>query len=274
MPTDRILLVIFGYVLKFMVMPERIKGKRQLKAGKRRSPLTWALLFIALLPLVLLLANLLYLPFSFLKAQEDAILVLGGDLNREVYVSQLKKSRPEMPIVVSGGSPSPCVWLIFDMAAASKRHVWLEQCADSTFGNFYFSVPFLVDIKASKVRVVTSQGHLPRAAIMSYIMLGAHGIWPVFDVLDGNLVHPETLLKTILDLERSLLWAYTSQVYMARCTQMVALWQVDLKQWRKGEFKCHPLPPWFIEAHRDYVMPELFGQPVRKSRKKPSRASN
>ena len=73
----------------------------------------------------------------------DAFLVLGGSIQREIYAAELAKQYPETPILISSGSQDPCILYLFDRSLAPKNRIWLEHCADSTFGNFYFALPIL-----------------------------------------------------------------------------------------------------------------------------------
>ena len=68
----------------------------------------------------------------------DAYFVLGGSITREIYVAKSAKYNPEIPIIISTGSDEPCIFLIFQRERASMDNVWLEQCANSTFENFFF----------------------------------------------------------------------------------------------------------------------------------------
>ncbi|MBD0265392.1 MAG: YdcF family protein, partial [Tolypothrix sp. Co-bin9] len=107
----------------------------------------------------------------------DAFFVLGGSIRRETYVAQQAKQYPQTPILISHGSPDPCIWLIFQAELARLQNVWLENCANSTFENFYYGIPILRRWGVHKVMLITSQSHLPRAKWMAQILLGAHGIW-------------------------------------------------------------------------------------------------
>ena len=92
----------------------------------------------------------------------DGILVLGGSIRREIYAAQIASQYPEVPIIVSQGSKPPCIKLIFQREQARMDQVWVEQCAYSTFDNFFFCVPLLQRYGVHKVKVITSQSHLPR----------------------------------------------------------------------------------------------------------------
>lgn len=170
----------------------------------------------------------------------DGSLVLGGSIRREIYAADVARAFPELPILISGGSEAPCIWLIFQRADAPLSSVWLEECADSTFGNFYYSVPILQSWGIRKVRLITSPSHLPRALWLGRIILGAHGIWVVPDpvVEKGLPGNQESGLKTSLDLGRGMLWAIASQFYQPVCSGQMPLAQFDPQSWQNREFQC------------------------------------
>ena len=170
----------------------------------------------------------------------DAVLVLGGSIQREMYVAELAHQSPDVPILISHGSEDPCILLLFQRVNAPIHQVWLEKCAESTFENFYFSVPTLERWGVHKVKLVTSESHLPRAQWLAQIMLGAHGIWVVPDVVQEKGVpgNQESRLKTGLDLVRGLGWAIASQFYRPTCSQLVPLSTVNLEYWQNQGFDC------------------------------------
>jgi uncharacterized SAM-binding protein YcdF (DUF218 family) len=173
-------------------------------------------------------------------APVGAFFVLGGSIQREIYVAELVKQQPQTPVLISQGSPDPCIWSIFRRANAPTDQVWLEKCADSTFGNFYYSLPILQEWQVRKVKLLTSQTHLPRAQWLAQILLGSHGIWVETEIVpeQGIPGNRETLLKTSLDVTRSLGWAVLSQFYAPHCSSIQALQTVDMPTWRKRGFHC------------------------------------
>lgn len=170
----------------------------------------------------------------------DAFFVLGGSINREIYVARLAKKAPQVPILISQGSKDPCIWLIFQWINTPKEKVWLEKCAKNTFGNFYFSLPILQEWQVRKIKLITSPSHLPRAKWMAQIILGAHGIWVEPEIVkeDGVPGNREFWLKTSLDLTRSLMWAVISQAIEPQCNSVTRLVDVDLQAWEKSGFRC------------------------------------
>ncbi|ESA33200.1 hypothetical protein N836_22680 [Leptolyngbya sp. Heron Island J] len=171
----------------------------------------------------------------------DAYLVLGGSIRREMYMAELASSfSTPQPILVSAGSVDPCIRLLFERANATLEQVWLENCAESTFGNFVYSVPILERWDVHHVTLVTSGSHTRRAVTLARILFGAQGIWVTPLIVDeiGIPGNQESALKTTLDVGRSFLWAWVARVYKPTCAQVVPLASVDLEQWRQKGFKC------------------------------------
>lgn len=213
--------------------------RNRFRVVRRRNLLGLGLFCIALLVCGWLLNNTLKLQAAA-SGSVDTFLVLGGSIRREIYVAELVKDYPETKVLISQGSPDPCILLIFQRKAAPMDHVWLEHCADSTFGNFYFNIPLLRWWGVRKVKLITSPTHLPRAKWMAQILLGAQGIWVEVDTVEEQGIpgNEESLIKTGLDLTRSLIWAVLSQGIEPQCSQLKPLAAVDLKTWRQSDFKC------------------------------------
>ena len=194
--------------------------------------------------LSLLIVNILLNIFIKLPGNadlpSDAFLVLGGSVNREIYAAQLAKQYPQTPILISHGSNDPCILLIFQRIKAPINQVWLENCAESTFENFFFTLPILESWQVRKVTVITSQTHLPRAELLSYILLSSQGIWVDLDIapetgIPGN---NEFWAKTVLDVTRSVFWAVLSQGIKPSCSKIYPLEDVDLSAWEIKGFSC------------------------------------
>lgn len=170
----------------------------------------------------------------------DVFFVLGGSIQREIYVAMEATENPQARILISGGSQDPCIKVIFQRYSTSLRNVWLEKCAQSTFANFYYGIPILRQWQVHKVKLITSTSHLPRAKWMAQILFGAHGIWVESDIIQEKGVpgNRESWLKTSLDLTRSLLWAIVSQFTQPQCAEVIKLADVDMNEWVKRGFTC------------------------------------
>ncbi len=170
----------------------------------------------------------------------DAVLVLGGSIRREIYVAEQRAQGLSSPILISRGSDAPCIYLLFQQAQAGLGNTWLEDCADSTFDNFRYSLPTLQQWGVRRVRVVTSPTHGPRSRWLAQVMLGSHGIWVEMDLVEEKGIpgNQESRLKTLLDVTRGLGWAVLSQVYAPPCPKVITLAAVDMTQWRSQGFHC------------------------------------
>ena len=223
-----------------MVTRKKLNLTAYLKRQKRKKISSVVLLFFSGWILVSLILNVTWkLPLNAAKPV-DAFLVLGGSIRREIYVTQLARDYPNIPILISQGSPDPCIWLLFQRERARLQQVWLEKCANSTFGNFFFGLPILKHWRVHKVQIVTSPTHLPRAKWLAQIILGANGIWvePKIIKEEGIPGNHESTIKTILDVTRSLFWAVASQVFQPPCTDVIELVNLDLQKWRNQDVSC------------------------------------
>ncbi len=180
--------------------------------------------------------------FSASQQPIGTYLVLGGSIKREMYVAEkIAKQDPETPILISAGASAPCIVGLFDRTGAPTEQVWLESCAKSTFGNFYFGLSILEKWQVRHVKVVTSAHHLPRAKWLAQIILGSRGVWVEMEIVPENGVpgNTESWLKTILDVGRALAWAAVSQVTDGpECSKLVRLTEVDMERWCDRGFKC------------------------------------
>ncbi|WP_017663094.1 YdcF family protein [Baaleninema simplex] len=194
-------------------------------------------LFLALL---LVVGKGFVLAYQHAKLPLDAVFVLGGSIKRELYISKYARSHPDIPILISSGSQPPCIYLIFQRDNAPMDNVWLENCARSTFDNFYYGLPILERWGVRRVKLVTSASHLPRSLWLAQIVLGAHGIWVEPEIVPevGVPGNNEFFIKTILDVMRSLLWAVISQIYTPACQQETHLADVDIEAWKTSGFRC------------------------------------
>ncbi len=215
---------------------------RKFSKRLRRHPFSTVLCLLLFYLFESLFFNILSL-WIFSRQQADAVLVIGGNPDSEIYAAQLHKCNPDIPILISGGQPEPCEWKLFQKVGAPTKNVWLEEEADNTFGNFYWAVPVLRQWNVRRVKVVDGESHLPRVTMLARILLGAKGIQSEFDILDDNdgRCRAETEIKTELDVTRSLAWAVASQIFEPRSTKLVALSAVDMKYWAQKGCACHPL---------------------------------
>ncbi len=170
----------------------------------------------------------------------DAILVLGGSIRREIYAAQLAQTHPNLPILISGGSAEPCIWLIFRREAAPMQNIWIEPCARSTLDNYRFSTPTLERWGIHHLKLITSGTHTFRALALGRTILAGHGIWLSLERVPetGRPGNQESKLKTALDLVRGFGWMIVSQVYQPECPELHRLDKINLAAWDAQTFVC------------------------------------
>lgn len=220
-----------------------LSPKKRLAYHKRRNVSCFLTIFLSL---IVIMGGWLFLVDwgqlqSYATRPVDAILVLGGSIRREIYVAQIAKQSPEIPIIISGGSPEPCIFLIFQREGTPMQQVWLEKCAKSTVDNFYFSLPILHKWGVKKVKVITSPTHLPRAQWIGQILAASHQIWMDIETVEEQGIpgNREFWLKTASGISRSLILATIGQFYSPPpCTNLMKLADVDIAGWRQRGFKC------------------------------------
>jgi uncharacterized SAM-binding protein YcdF (DUF218 family) len=194
---------------------------------------------VAILMISLLFQFTIELPLNVSKSV-DAVFVLGGSIQREILAAQLSKKNPSLKILISQGSADPCIVKIFKEEGGNLNKVWLEKCAESTFDNFFFSLPILKKWNVRKVKLITSASHLPRAKWLAAIMLGARGIAIDFEIVTERGVpgNQEFWLKTFLDLVRGIIWAMANQIIEPHCGKTINLTEVHLETWHNRSFSC------------------------------------
>lgn len=187
------------------------------------------------------LINHLLKSWQYFHDPVDVYLVLGGSITREIYVSKIRENYPQIPIIISQGSQDPCILLIFKKEKVNIDNVWLEKCANSTFDNFFFSISLLKKWQKKHVFVITSDTHFPRAKLMAKIALLSQGFAVTVEGIpefDGIPANHENIIKTILDVTRTMVWAWFGQFINPVCHDIIPLSDVDLRQWYLDGFAC------------------------------------
>lgn len=162
--------------------------------------------------LLLSLVPLLWVGQYQVKAffqEPDAILVLGGSEDREIFAAKFAQTHPELPVWVSSGTHPSYATRVFQKAKIDPQRVRLDYRAVDTVTNFTTVVDDLKAQGVDCVYVVTSDYHMRRAIVIGQIVLGSRGI--AFRPLSVPSEHPEpeTLLRSMRDGARSILWVLT-----------------------------------------------------------------
>lgn len=139
----------------------------------------------------------------------EAIVVLGGEVERETFAAQLAQKYQNLPVWVSSGTnPEYAEWLFFEEAGLARDRVHLDYEAIDTVTNFTTLVSRLKAAGIQKLYLVTSDNHMRRASLIGEIVLGSQGI--VFEAVQvPSSLEQEPLNKTLRDGVRALVWTVT-----------------------------------------------------------------
>lgn len=140
--------------------------------------------------------------------QPQAILVLGGSIQREKFAAQFARQHPNLPIWISGGTPKDYAQRLFTNAGINRSRLHLDYRAVDTVTNFTTLVDEFKARGISEIYLITSDDHMRRAQIIGTIVLGSRGI-AFQPVSVPSMRSPESLDKALRDGARALLWVAT-----------------------------------------------------------------
>lgn len=156
----------------------------------------------------------------------QAVLVLGGAVEREAFAAKFAQEHPNIPIWVSGGSnPEYAEW-VFSEAGIHQDRLHLDYRAVDTVTNFTTLVDEFKARGINSVYLITSDYHMRRAAVVGEIVLGSRGIsFKSITVPSQHDATPEPINKVVRDAARSILWVTTGETG----TNLARLWQSSKK---------------------------------------------
>ena len=156
---------------------------------------------ISVIPVRLALAHLL-------SPQPQAILTLGGWIERELFTAQFAQSHPNLEIWVSSSTQPDTARDIFRSFGIPDSQVHIDQRAVDTVTNFTTLVDEFQQRQIQHLYLITSAYHLPRAKAIAFVILGSRGIafTPVI-VPAGE--PPESGLRILRDILRAIFWVFT-----------------------------------------------------------------
>lgn len=161
--------------------------------------------------LILALVTAFWFGYQQLKNEfqrPQALLVLGGDKQREVFAAKFAQKHPQLPIWVSSGTNPEFAEWVFSEAGIESDRVHLDYRAVDTVTNFTTLVDELRDRGIESVYLITSDDHMRRARIIGEIVFGSRGIrFKPVAVPSGRT--PEPVEKAVRDGARAILWLTT-----------------------------------------------------------------
>jgi uncharacterized SAM-binding protein YcdF (DUF218 family) len=174
-----------------------------LKHRRRRWRL-WKLL-LPISPLLLPIGWIGYRELENTWIEPQAIFVLGGEEEREIFAAKFARTHPDLPVWISSGAPPNYAKRVFKKAGVLDDRLHLDYQAIDTVTNFTTLVDRFESKGITSVYLVTSDDHIQRARAIGEIVFGSRGIKvkPVTFV-SGRPTEP--MRKTVRDGFRSLLW--------------------------------------------------------------------
>lgn len=145
-------------------------AQRRVKSSKSSFRLLWLSAFLALV------VGFAYGQLSAFSRPPEAVLVLGGDLEREKFATEFAREHPGLPIWVSGGSNPEYAESLFAEAKIDRDRVHLDYDAVDTLTNFTTTVDKLEAQGVERIYLITSDYHMRRARIIGAIVLTSRGM--------------------------------------------------------------------------------------------------
>ncbi len=138
----------------------------------------------------------------------QAVLVLGGSVEREKFAAAFAQAHPDLPVWISSGSnPEYAEW-VFQEAGIAPDRLHLDYRAVDTVTNFTTLVDQFKLQGIDNLYLITSDYHMRRASVIGEIVLGSRGI--DFETVEvPSRYSPEPLNKAIRDGARAVLWVTT-----------------------------------------------------------------
>jgi uncharacterized SAM-binding protein YcdF (DUF218 family) len=175
---------------------------------RRRQRWRWWKCLLPISPLLLPIVWIGYRELENTWIQPQAIFVLGGEEERELFAAKFAHTHPELPVWISGGAPQGYTKRVFKKAGVSTENLHLDYQAIDTVTNFTTLVDRFESKGITSVYLVTSDDHMQRARAIGEIVFGSRGI-KVKPVTFASGRPSEPIRKTVRDGFRSVLWLTT-----------------------------------------------------------------
>ena len=169
--------------------------------------------FILLSLIGLILFSLIVVPLRLTIAHyqapyPQAILTLGGSIEREKFTAQFAKVNPTLDIWISSGSHHKQARKIFRKAEIAEERLHLDYHAVDTVTNFTTLVNDFKQKNIKHLYLITSSFHMPRAIAIATIVLGSQGI-TFTSIPVPSKERSEPKIEILRDSLRSLFWLFT-----------------------------------------------------------------
>jgi uncharacterized SAM-binding protein YcdF (DUF218 family) len=189
----------------FMLLKISSRQRAELFTKTRRSKFR---LFPWLLPVLAVMLLWGYKDIESYFVQPEAIFVLGGAEERELFAAKLAQQHLDLPIWVSSGSSEWYTEKIFAKAGIKRNRLHIDRRAVDTVTNFTTLVDELQAQGINSIYLITSDDHMRRARVIGEIVFGSRGIvMKPLAVPSGRETEP--IEKSLRDGARAILWVTT-----------------------------------------------------------------
>lgn len=171
---------------------------------------SWILTLVGLLVILMSIIPIRLAIAHYQAPHPQAILTLGGGIEREQFTSQFAQAYPSLKIWVSSGIRPNKAQEIFRAAGISDQQVHLDYRAIDTVTNFTSLVQDFKNRNIQHLYLITSDFHMPRAKAIATIVLGSQGI--TFTPISIPSNEPtESLVEILRDSCRAIVWVFTGR---------------------------------------------------------------
>ncbi|MDY7021203.1 MAG: YdcF family protein [Cyanobacteriota bacterium] len=141
--------------------------------------------------------------------EPQAILMLGGNPNREQFTAEFAKEHSDLDVWVSSGVDRRRATEIFRKAGIDLDRVHLDYRAVDTVTNFSTLVEDLKKQDISHVYLITSDFHMPRATAIATVVFGSQGITFTPVSIPTEDYPSESKIRVARDVSRAVIWSFT-----------------------------------------------------------------
>lgn len=166
---------------------------------------------IALFGLILVMVSFIPIRTAIAKQiapSPQAILTLGGGIEREIFAARFAQMHPSLDIWISSGTNLETTQWAFRQIAPTRVHV--DRRAIDTVTNFTSLVADFKKRQFHHIYIITADYHMRRAKAIATFVLGSQGI-AFTPVAMPTKKAVESRLHLLRDVCRAILWVLTGR---------------------------------------------------------------
>lgn len=144
--------------------------------------------------------------------EPQAIVILGGDLERFDQGAEFSQQHPDLEVWVSCGYRQKApIQRVLNRTEINQAQVYYDLCPVDTVTNFTCTLKPLLARNFRYVYLLTSDYHLPRSLAIATLVFGSRGIAVKPVSLPSSAPRRESWLRILRDCLRCLVWLLTGK---------------------------------------------------------------